>query len=126
MSQEIKSIDPAKVEKVIVKRGDRKGYVQFLTKIKEKVEAGYEMLLEPPYRPREYPRTAFFLAKSSTPPKEEKKVEETEAPVDPISGLVEDLKSKEDLLKFAEDNKIDIPEDIKHPLAIKKYIKSSL
>lgn len=39
---------------------------------------------------------------------------------------LEELRTKADLLTFAKDNGIEVPEDIKMPQAIKKYLKTKI
>ncbi len=51
-------------------------------------------------------------------------VEEVE--VDNKPNELDTLTKTDDLLKFAEDNDTEVPEEITHPMSIKKFIKENL
>jgi len=122
------SKDNKELVSVIVKRVDRKGFIQFLQAVEDKINEGYEMVREGQYAPRCHPKAAWFKKKGEGVVEAEsaEATEEEDSGVVPKEVSLEDLKGKKELLAFAADKGIEIPEEAKAPLAIKKVIKEVL
>lgn len=117
-------------EMVKVLRRDRKGFIDFILKVEAKINEGYEIIGSDLYAPKVYPYMAFFRKKGSgdvvvEAVVEGADVEAKEEVSDPLVAL-EAITGKEELLAFAAQNNIVVPEDAKVPLAIKKAIRKAL
>ncbi len=108
------------LENVVVKRQDRKGQIQFLAQVEQKINAGYKLVLDGKYAPKSYPNSAWFVPKTSSA------ASQPEVAVSTPLSILEDLKGKQPLLEFAKQHSIEVPEELKVPLAIKKFIKAEL
>lgn len=122
------------VEIIVVKRQDRKGFIQFMNQVVEKAKQGYTLIDDGSYAPKTYPWRACFLKDEQVEAVVLNESVEFKVSAEGVVGnslgkVLEDLeatKSKADLLAFAAKHSVVVPEDVKLPLAIKKLIKDSL
>lgn len=104
---------------VNVKDARRKGFIKFMAEVNEQIKAGNELILEPPKAPRSTPSYRAYFKPTG------KKVEAPE-PVKTPAEKLEELTGKKDLMELAKELNIEVPDDVKAPLAIKKFLKENI
>jgi hypothetical protein len=111
------------------KRTDVKGAVKFWTDVLQALDEGWKVNLEGDRRdlPRwfRFPAVVLFKEDSNAETTEgaEETQEEVPEEVKALLAKLEPINSKIDLLGFAIDHSIEIPETKKQPTAIKKYLQ---
>jgi hypothetical protein len=104
---------------VNVKDARRKGFIKFMSEVNEQIKAGNELILDPPNAPRSAPSFRAHFKPTG------KKVEAPE-PVKTPAEKIEELTGKKDLMGLAKELNIEVPEDVKAPLSIKKFLRENI
>lgn len=108
--------------RVLVKRTDRKGFIEFTKQLQQAHKNGFEIK---DFTGKEAPRFNPFMAFLERPDgTEDSPLEDVEdSEVVDVADELETLSGKEELLAYAEKHQIEVPQEKKNPRAIKKFLK---